>query len=76
MVGAQDPAIAVQGVLAQVPGGLQLTQLAQDDGQVCTDALDEDVGVIGGQDVRVGEGPVGGCRAGALVCVVAVWWSV
>ena len=32
MVGAQDPAAAVQGVLVQVPGRLHLPQVAQVDG--------------------------------------------
>jgi hypothetical protein len=31
---------------------------------LCPVALDEDVGVIDGEDVTAGEGPAGGCRAG------------
>ena len=34
VVGAQDPAVAVQGVLVQVASGLDLAQLAQADGQI------------------------------------------
>ena len=33
-------------------------------------------GVVDGEDVGAGKGPAGGVSGGALVCVLAVWWSV
>ena len=45
---AQDAAVAVEGVLVQVAGGLDVAQLAQVDGQVVGGV--EGVGVVLAQD--------------------------
>jgi hypothetical protein len=57
MVWAQDAAAAVEGVLVQVAGGLNLAQLAQVDGQVVGGV--QGVGMVWAQDAAAaGQGVV------------------